>query len=112
MHAGFAALRRECPMRCAERLPTPDLTPAAQHDIVRVISAWTLAREANAARGPFLFGEFGIVDAMFAPVVTRLRSYGIAVPSVVEQYMTCVEDMPEMRAWVGAAAEEVAARRP
>jgi glutathione S-transferase len=111
MHAGFAALRRECPMHCAERLPTPDLSPAAQHDIVRVIAAWTLAREANAELGPFLFGEFGIVDAMYAPVVTRLRTYGITVPDVVEQYMASVEALPAMQAWVADARDEVAARR-
>ena len=37
-----------------------------------------IAARGSARRGPWLFGEYSVADAMYAPVVLRFRTYGAA----------------------------------
>lgn len=106
MHGGFADLRRELPMDC-RRPPAPhSYSAAVAADIARIRSIWRECRQANAKDGEWLFGKFGIVDAMFAPVVLRLHSYGVAVDGPERDYMDSMLNLPALREWLGAAMLE------
>jgi glutathione S-transferase len=108
MHSGFADLRAYLPMQCARRLAGFVPPPEAQRDIERVTALWRECRAASAGQGPFLFGEFGIADAMYAPVATRFVSYGVAVGEVERAWMDALLGLPAMQEWLAAAAAEVA----
>ena len=77
-----------------------------RHDIDRIIEIWRSGREAGAANGPFLFGEFGIVDAMYAPVALRFSIYEVRLPASARSYVDHVLELPELREWIAAARAE------
>lgn len=115
MHSGFAALRRDMPMDLRSPHPGVGHTPAALADAAQVMSRWRAAlaarSDAQAAAGPFLFGAFGIVDAMFAPVVTRFATYGVSLDAPCAGYAAAIEALPAMRTWRADAATEPARER-
>lgn len=106
MHAGFTALRSACPMNLGKRFSARDRGPAVARDVERLTALWRQARERFGAAGPFLYGEFSAADAMYAPVVTRLDTYGIAVDAVAQAYMKAVLALPAYREWLAAALAE------
>src|ERR1043166_1907482 len=73
MHAGFSALRGECPMNIRRPVRARTLSPAAQGNVARIETMWADCRARHG--GPFLFGNFGAADAMYAPVVARFHIY-------------------------------------
>jgi glutathione S-transferase len=105
MHSGFPALRSQLSMDFARRVPTPDLEPATKADIARILAAWSEALAQHG--GGFLFGRFSIADAMYAPVVSRFVTYGIAVPAPVQAYMDRMMALPAMQDWGRASQKEV-----
>jgi glutathione S-transferase len=109
MHSGFGALRSACPMNIEASLPEVGARvlaeqPAVAADLTRICSMWQAALAASG--GPFLFGNFGIVDAYYAPVVARLRTYALPVPADVAAYMHRVWVSPGVAAWVADALAE------
>jgi glutathione S-transferase len=88
MHAGFEALRREFP--CNIRRRDPPRVPAsedARRDLARVETLWTDLRSRFGSGGPYLFGAHPtIADAFYAPVATRLRSYGVTLAAPAREY--------------------------
>ncbi|WP_293801835.1 glutathione S-transferase family protein [uncultured Bosea sp.] len=106
MHAGFTALRSACPMNLGKRFAARDRGPGVARDVERLTGLWRQARERFGAGGAFLYGEFSAADAMFAPVVTRLDTYGIAVDPVSQDYMRAVLGLPAYREWLAAALVE------
>ena len=56
--------------------------------------------------GPFLLGDFGIVDAMFAPVAIRFRGYGVVLDDNARHYTEALFALPAMREWQAAAEAE------
>ncbi len=118
MHAGFVALRSACPMNIEAALPEIGARVLAEHeavgaDLARLVAMWSAALDASG--GPFLFGEFGNADAYYAPVVARLRTYALPLPSALAAYIDRVWGNPAVAAWVrGALAERdfVAAQEP
>ena len=106
MHGGFAALRTQLPMNLRRAADGYRWDAAAQRDIDRVQALWRDLRGRFGADGPFLCGRFGIVDAMFAPVVFRFRTYGVAVDAVAAGWMAAMLALPAMHAWEAAAAAE------
>ncbi len=107
MHAGFAALRAELPMNCRARGRRVTPSPQARQDIERALSLWSEGRERFAAAGPWLAGDFGIVDAMYAPVALRFLTYGIEVPAPARGWVDTLLGLDPMRRWLDAAAAEV-----
>jgi glutathione S-transferase len=107
MHSGFAALRETLSMEFARRLPAPPLTDAVSQDIEEIIGYWEDALSAPERRGEFLFGAFSIADCMYAPVVSRFRTYGIPLPSLLEGYCSRIWELPAMQDWLTAAKAEV-----
>ena len=67
---------------------------------------WREARERHAGDGAFLFGAFGIADAMYAPVVLRFNTYGARVSDTARWYMATVLEDAAMQEWLGAARAE------
>jgi len=108
MHAGFAPLRTHMPMdiRSRHRVRGAEAQQRADvaADVTRIRAIWTdcLARSG----GPLLFGDFSIADAFYAPVVTRFRSYGVALSGRLDAYADALLALPEMQAWVEAAQAE------
>lgn len=107
MHSGFQALRTECPMNVLRRMAQPlPVSAAAAKDIARVEAMWTEARERFGAGGDFLFGAFGIVDAFFAPVATRLHTYAQPVSATTRRYIDAILALPAMQEWIAGARAE------
>lgn len=109
MHAGFTALRSHFPMNIEASLPEVGRRvlasePAVVADLDRLVAMWT--GQLAASGGPFLFGPFTIADAYFAPVCTRLRTYGLPVPQAVSDYIDRIFALPAMQAWVSEALAE------
>jgi glutathione S-transferase len=110
MHAGFAELRNNMPMNIRASYPGKGLTPAVRADITRITSMWRDCRKRFVGAAPkddgFLFGTFSAADAMYAPVVTRLRTYGVTVDSDSDAYCKAVLGHPAMKEWIDAAKNE------
>jgi glutathione S-transferase len=103
MHSGFRPLREHLSMALLERHPNPN-HPQANADIQRIERLWGKCREAWGKNGgPFLFGHYTIADAMYAPVVTRLRTYGVRLGATAAAYMEAVLADPDFIAWETAA---------
>ena len=106
MHAGFAALRRECPMNMKRPPKTHTLSAEARANVARIDAMWTDCRARFRGQGPFLFGRFSAVDAMYAPVVSRFATYTIEVGPASLAYMEAVTALPAWQEWRAAALEE------
>jgi glutathione S-transferase len=106
MHSGFSALRNECPMNVKARGHRVPPTPALQQDIARVDEVWSECRRQFGAGGKWLFGEFSVADAMFAPVCFRFQTYGAALSDVSQSYLDHALADPAMRAWEQASKHE------
>jgi glutathione S-transferase len=107
MHSGFPALRAQLPMNLRRTPREPHWDEAARRDIARVQAIWREQR-ARAGEGDFLFGGFGIADAMYAPVCARFRSYGVPLDPVCAAYVEAVFALPAMREWLPAGLAETA----
>lgn len=106
MHSSFANLRREHSMNVRKRFPPRELSEGTRQDVIRIIQLWAEARARYGGTAPFLFGEFGAADIMFAPVITRFITYSIPVPRFAHPYMEAVLEHPFVRSWLeGAYAE-------
>lgn len=105
MHAGFRGLRQAMPMNLGREFPGGGRTPEALADIARIEAIW---REALAASGgPFLGGAaFGLVDAMYAPVVTRFLTWQPELAAGSLAYCQAVRAHPLMQRWYAEAAAE------
>jgi glutathione S-transferase len=106
MHAGFAALRRHCPMNMRRPVKARALTAEAAADVARIDALWTDCRTRFGAGGPFLFGAFGAADAMYAPIVSRFYSYAVEVGPAGRRYMEAVMALPAWAEWRAAASQE------
>ncbi|MBW7945963.1 MAG: glutathione S-transferase family protein [Sphingomonadaceae bacterium] len=108
MHAGFVELRKACPMNTGRTYPAFALTPEVERDVGRIDALWREAIHGFGGEGgPFLFGAFGAADIMYAPVVTRFRTYDVPLSDTAEAYVNAVLDHPFMREWyAGADAED------
>jgi glutathione S-transferase len=109
MHSGFAALRERCPMNIEASLPEIGARcahewPAVSADLRRIDAMWSEALAESG--GPFLFGAFGAVDAYYAPVCSRIETYGLPVGPAATAYAARVLALPAMRQWSAAARAE------
>ncbi|WP_324779642.1 glutathione S-transferase family protein [Thiobacillus sedimenti] len=106
MHAGFAALREHLSMNVRARYPGAGRTAESLADIARIVTIWTDCRARFGAGGDFLFGRFGIADAMYAPVVLRFRTYGVELAGAARAYADAVLALPAVQEWVADAVAE------
>jgi glutathione S-transferase len=106
MHAGFAALRAHLPMDVHRRHPCPAVIPAVAADIARITGIWRDCRARFGGDGPFLFGRFGIADAMYAPVASRFTTYAVELDPASTAYVEAIRTEPAMQEWLEAARRE------
>ena len=110
MHAGFVDLRNNMPMNIRASYPGKGMTPQVRADIERITGLWRDCRKrfagAAAKDEGFLFGTISAADAMYAPVATRLRTYGVQLDSDTEAYCTAILGYPPMKAWIDDAKNE------
>lgn len=106
MHSGFGALRSHMPMDMQRNAPLASVADDVKHDIQRVVALWAGCRERFGQGGPYLFGEVSIADAYFAPVASRLRSYGVQLPADAAAYVDTIFQWPAFQRWLQAALKE------
>jgi glutathione S-transferase len=115
MHSAFPALRRHMPMNLRKTLPgkgwpeDAEERAAVDRDVARVERLWETLRTdygTAAGKGPFLFGAFTIADCFYAPVVTRLETYGVPLGALGTAYRRAVLDHPSVRQWTAEAQDE------
>ncbi|MFL6681344.1 MAG: glutathione S-transferase N-terminal domain-containing protein [Burkholderiaceae bacterium] len=109
MHSGFGTMRDVFGMNIEASMPGIGArvlaeNAAARADLGRMTQMWEEALAGSG--GPFLFGEFSIADAFFAPVVMRMRTYALPVPAQVAAYIERATAAKGTAAWIrGALAE-------
>jgi len=106
MHSGFMPLRNECGMNIHRPVGSKPLSDDAKANIARIQEIWNDCRARYAGQGPYLFGAFTAADAMFAPVVHRLRIYDIQVSQPTREYMTTMQNNAAFCEWTEAALAE------
>lgn len=104
MHSGFAALRKAMPMNCRAMGRKVAVTDAVTRDLDRVFGIWSDCHARYA--GGWLFGDFSVADAMFAPVALRLRTYGINLPDSAGHYPRRLLKSEALQNWLLAAESE------
>jgi len=108
MHSGFASLRAEWPFNARARNRRPALTPSLEADVDRIDEIWIDCRRqfGEGHGGPWLFGDYTIADAMYAPVVLRFNTYRAQVSDTARWYMAAVLEDAALQDWVQAAQKE------
>lgn len=99
MHAGFRDLRGDCPMNLSTAYSGFEPRPEVVADLARIEDIWTRARNRFGGAGPWLFGDYCIADAFFAPVATRIASYGLPVGPDAASYVATHLADPAFRRW-------------
>ena len=108
MHSGFPDLRDQLSMDFARTLKLPELKPATQNQIARILLSWEEALGRYGGKDGYLFGTFSIADCMYAPVVSRFTTFDVAVSKSVKDYMARIWALPGMQAWLKDSQKEVA----
>ncbi|MEC7308941.1 glutathione S-transferase family protein [Vibrio sp. BS-M-Sm-2] len=103
MHSGFFNIRNELPMNCRAKRKLV-LSEGALKDIARIDAIWSEQME-QYPEG-WLFGEWSIADAMFAPVALRVETYGIKLSDKARQYQQRVLNSPSIKKWLAEASLE------
>jgi glutathione S-transferase len=111
MHSGFQNLRNDCSMKIVKSYAPRPLRPETQADVERIVALWNQCLEQS--RGPYLFGARPtIADVMYAPVVSRFRTYALPASGAAKGYLETIWSWPPMQEWVaGAQAESISAKR-
>lgn len=111
MHSGFHALREACPMMLHHAWVGFQAGAAVRADLMRIEELWSIARQRHGTPArPWLFGEYCLADVFFAPVATRIATYGLRVGDEASTYVTAHLADPAFRRW--RAMGEAKARTP
>ena len=106
MHSGFTHLRTQMPMNVRREITDGARSAEVRAEIARIETIWNDCRNHYGAHGPFLFGSFSIADAMYAPVVSRLHTYGVALTGPAAHYAAAMHALPAMQEWIADARAE------
>ena len=105
MHGGFGALRSDCTMNVGVRVKPNPMRPALARDVARIAELWS--EGLSKFGGPFLAGpRFTAVDAFFAPVTYRVRTYGLDVGAAGQAWVDMMLALPAMQQWEAEALAE------
>ena len=99
MHTGFGHLRNDCTMNLRHSYKGFVPSDGVLSDVARVNSIWSMARTTWGSAGPWLLGEYSIADAFFAPVATRLLTYGLPVDALAQDYVQTTINDPAFKNW-------------
>lgn len=106
MHSSFTALRSAMPMNCRKHFPGFVISDDVQQDIDRIVDLWEHCRTSYGAGGDWLFGDFSIADAMYAPVVLRLHGYDVTTSGIAGDYIQHVLANEHIQDWIEAGRRE------
>jgi glutathione S-transferase len=107
MHSGFTTLRSLWPMNARARNRRTAVTAALEADVERIDEIWNDCRvRFGKDDGPWLFGEYSVADAMYAPVVLRFNTYSARVSQTARWYMATVLEDAALQEWLQAAKQE------
>jgi glutathione S-transferase len=106
MHSGFTTLRSLWPMNARARNRRTAVTAALEADVERIDEIWNDCRVRFGGDGPWLFGEYSVADAMYAPVVLRFNTYGAHISQTARWYMASVLEDAALQEWLAAAKQE------
>jgi len=106
MHTSFVNVRNELPMNCRKKFLNIKLSSKAEREIDRIKELWRKCRTQFGEEGEWLFGQYSIADAMFAPIVLRFDGYNISLTGVEEAYVQSVLKLPSIIEWVEAGKLE------
>lgn len=106
MHSGFTNVRSQMPMNVRREIPGRGKTPEVAAEVARIEAIWNGCRARHGNDGPFLFGAFSIADAMYAPVASRFRTYGVSLKGAAVGYVDTILALPAMREWIADAHAE------
>jgi glutathione S-transferase len=106
MHSGFVPLRKLCTMNLRRHYPNFELNDDVRENIARIDTIFAETRAEFGRGGPFLFGEWSGADAMYAPVVTRFKTYDVKLSKPSQDYCEAVLALPAMQDWYDAAEAE------
>jgi glutathione S-transferase len=104
IHSGFYNLRSALPMNLKVRHESFKIFSGARPDVERIRKIWQECLDTYG--GPFLFGAPSVADAMYAPVCTRFRTYGVKLEDPLEAYIDTVLGWPPMVEWTACALAE------
>jgi glutathione S-transferase len=106
MHSGFSTLRSLWPMNARARNRRTAITAALEADIERIDEIWNDCRGRFGGGGPWLFGDYSVADAMYAPVVLRFNTYGARISQTARWYMASVLEDAALQDWLQGAKQE------
>ncbi|MGB5706972.1 MAG: glutathione S-transferase [Arenicellales bacterium] len=106
MHSSFSVLREEAPMNIRKRFPGYELSKQALKEVSRIQNIWRHCRNNYGANGPWLFGDFSIADAMYAPVVMRFRSVQVDLDETSQNYCNTINQCESVIRWIDQAYQE------
>ncbi|MFT4633501.1 MAG: glutathione S-transferase [Candidatus Azotimanducaceae bacterium] len=105
MHGGFDALRHFCTMNVGIRVALNDNPDSLQREVARIDELWSQGLQRFG--GPFLAGQhYTAVDAFYAPVIFRLRTYGLSLSAAASVYVDHMLQRPAMLEWEHDALQE------
>ncbi|MFL9924266.1 glutathione S-transferase family protein [Herbaspirillum lusitanum] len=105
MHSGFTGLRSAMSMDIRGRYPGQGRTPEAQGDIGRICEIWEDCLS-QFGHHEFLFGDFSIADAFYAPVAMRFRTYQVSLAPALQAYVDRLSEHPAVARWIAEALAE------
>ena len=106
MHSSFGAIRQAMPMNLKKTLPGKGREPGVDEDIRRITEIWRDCRRQFGKQGDFLFGRWTAADTMFAPMVTRFRTYVVELDPTCQAYADAVLNTAWFKAWETDALKE------
>ena len=106
MHSGFGDLRNDLPMNINRRCRVQQWPEATQRDINRLMELLRQLRAGNDDLGPWLCGKRGLVDAFFAPVMSRFRTYGVSFPAELESVAETLFSDKDFLEWEARAVTD------
>ncbi len=106
MHSSFANVRNELPMNCRKQFENIALSANAKREVERISSLWRKCRTRFGAGGEWLFGDFSIADAMYAPVALRFSGYSIPLSGIEADYVSSILQHPAIVEWITAGKLE------
>lgn len=106
MHSSFTNVRSELPMNCRKKFEHIKLTQNAEREIERIKTLWRKCRQEYGSGGEWLFGNFSIADAMFAPIALRFNGYSIPLQGIEADYVQAVLNHPGIIEWIEAGKLE------
>ena len=109
IHSSFMNVKNELPMNCSKKFSHISLSLEAKEEVKRITDIWQMCKSKRQTQGEWLFGDYSIADAMFAPIALRFSGYNIKLDDNAQAYVQSVLKQPCVAEWMaqGRAEKEV-----